>query len=171
MDGCFRSILTIAVMAAALAACATVADKSDESPEAASTRQLYADLERERAARPEVEEVVADYGVPMLRVITTSQLTDGRVVHLRGRIHNPLPEPVHGVWLLFRAYARQGVNNPRELDVVQREMDVSIPSDGTVALRWDLESMYLMGAGGFNVEAYPQRIGDRELSPPPDWKE
>jgi len=143
------------------------------APTSPADRKLYEDFERERAGVAKAEVMQAERSAvtaQMLKVITTDQTTDGRVMKLRGKLYNPLPETVTGAWLIVRLMSHTG-SNATERETAQKEISATIPPGETTALRWDIQSSYLGSSpGGFLVEAYPKRIGDREMDPPPDWK-
>jgi ankyrin repeat protein len=94
------------------------------------------------------------------------QKTDGRVMKIRGKVKNLNAESVHGIRYVVTFYDPTG---SRVLDSVQREVDTTIESEGGILLRLDVESMYLSGGVRFTVNAFPIKVGDRELSPPDGW--
>ncbi len=126
---------------------------------------------REQAMRPGIEQQLASGAPPGLEVRLTDQTTDGRVMKLRGKLRNPLPEPIKGVRMVMRLYSAAPGSN--ELEVLQKEMTSTLASGGTTMIRWDVESMYFgqSGRSGFTLEAYPKRVGDKDIPPPPGWKE
>ena len=176
---CITRLLLVAI-ALALCGC-TAKSPPPGSPERARL-DLYEEFERERAAlrKPEVEypdtaalqkPEVKYPETAMLQVISTDQVSAGSVMKFRGKLYNPLPETVRGTWLLMRLYTSP--ENPRQLDVLQKEMTTTLPSGDSTPLRWDAESMYWGSSGPvwFVIEAYPKRVGDKELQPPAGWRE
>jgi hypothetical protein len=135
----------------------------DESAleQARQERELYGGVEQKGQPDP----------LYRLEVSTTGVMTDGRNLHIRGRLRNPMPEPVDGVRLLFAVYdSGVGTTSPPK-EVVQEEKDVQLPPGGTTALRMDVATMYAKGHGSFRVDAYARRVGGRDIPPPPGWKE
>ena len=157
-------VLTLLVTVALAAGCAPppVAPVLDESAAAqvSRERQLYADVQQQGSAEP----------LYRLEVFTTSLLTDGQVLKIRGKLRNPMPDPVDGVRLLFKAYRRDAKEGDRPLATRQTEKSLHIAAGDSAALRWDVETMYAATEAKFTVEAYAQRIGGRDVSPPPEWK-
>lgn len=108
-----------------------------------------------------------------LEVFTTSLLTDGRFLKIRGKLRNPMPEPVDGVRVLFRIYNMGVGSDAAPIATIQKEKEIHLEGGATTALRLDIETMYAGGAGGgsFRIEAYAERVGDRDIPPPPGWRE
>ena len=103
-----------------------------------------------------------------LEVFTTSVLTDGRFLKIRGKLRNPMGAPVDGVRVMFRVYNSTAGGRP--LQTVQEENSIHLDAGATTALRLDIETMYA-GNGAFRVDAYAERVGDRDIPPPPGWRE
>jgi ankyrin repeat protein len=102
-----------------------------------------------------------------LRVFTSSLLTDGRFLKIRGRLDNEYPEPVHGVRYRVAILLRDA---RRVLDsFIEERPSTVIPAGGSTAIRLDIESGYSGSEGRFIVEASPMRVGDHELPPPAHW--
>jgi hypothetical protein len=166
MDG--KRWIGMALLAVAMSGCAPPTISPQD-------KGLYTEFERERAAQAQAETaqplIAPDTSMPMLQVIMTDQTSAGDVMLLRGKLRNPLYEKVTGARLILHVLsaARPGA---KELETQQKEMSATIPSGGSVPLRWDIQSMY-WGASltGFRIEAYPKKVGDRVIPPPPDWKE
>ena len=136
-------------------------------------KDLYAEFERERAAHPELAESATppNPGMPMLQVIATDQTSSGEVMMFRGELRNPLYEKVTGARLIVHVVTLPS-QGTKELDTKQKEMSATIPSGGSIPLRWDIESMYWGSSPmGFRIEAYPKKVGDRVIPPPPGWRE
>jgi hypothetical protein len=128
------------------------------------------EVQRERALYPGIEKRNID-PTGRLEVFTTSLLTDGRNVKVRGTLHNSMPEPVSGVRLIFRLYPGGPEGGVKPLDAIQKEKSIHLGSGETTALRWDIQTMYADGLFRFTIEAYAKRVGDREIPPPPGWRE
>jgi len=106
-----------------------------------------------------------------LQVFITGQMTDGRNIMLRGLVRNPYPETVDGVRVLFRMLSAPGAEG-RELDRMQKVLDVKLASGEQTGLRWDIQTMYAGPAGGgFQLLAFAVKRGDETLPPPPEWRE
>jgi len=111
---------------------------------------------------------LAEFG--QLAVFTTGLTTDGRNLHLRALIGNPYPDEVEGVRVVFEVLSRIDEAAPA-MDQFQRDMDVTLASGQRTPLRWDLQTMYAgSGSGGFRVQAFAVKRGDKVLPPPPGWK-
>jgi len=136
-------------------------DKSSEQP-----------WRREKELYPGIEKKNIDKN-GRLEVMTTSLLTDGRFLKIRGKLRNPMSEPVDGVRVLFRIYNMGLGSDAAPIETIQKEKEIHLDSGGTTALRLDIETMYAGGAGGssFRLEAYAARVGDRDIPPPPGWRE
>jgi hypothetical protein len=108
-----------------------------------------------------------------IEVFTTSLLTDGRFLKIRGKLRNPMPEPVDGVRVLFQIYNMGVGSDAKPIQTIQKEKKIHLDAGATTALRLDLETMYAGGAGGssFRIEAFAERVGDRDIPPPPGWRE
>jgi hypothetical protein len=112
---------------------------------------------------------LAEFG--QLAVFVTSQMTDGRNLHLRGLVANPYPEPVEGVRILLRMLSGPSAG-ARELDRMQKVLDDRLASGAQTALRFDVQTMYAgVQGGGFLLQAFAIKRGDKELPPPPGWRE
>jgi hypothetical protein len=131
-------------------------------------------MERERELYAGIEKKDID-PLGRLEVFTTSLGTDGRNVKVRGKLRNPMPDAVDGVRIMFKIFRKEPSEEVRPLDIVQEEKALHMVSGGTEALRMDLQTMYAGGAGGYSfffvVEAYAKRVGERDIPPPPGWKE
>ncbi|MBI1815900.1 MAG: hypothetical protein HYR72_13050 [Deltaproteobacteria bacterium] len=127
-------------------------------PEMQRERELYAGTETKGVVDP----------LGRLEVFTTSLLTDGRNVKVRGKLRNTMAETTHGARLLFRIFSS---GESRPLQTIQEDKDIQLESGGTTALRMDVETMYANGNFFFVVEAYAKRVGDHDIPPPPGWKE
>lgn len=102
-----------------------------------------------------------------LRVFTSSLLTDGRFLKIRGRVDNGYGEPVQGVRYRVALLLRDA---ERVLDsFVQERPETTIPVDGSTALRLDIETSYAGSEGRFTVEAMPMRVGNQQFPPPAHW--
>lgn len=131
-------------------------------------------LQRERELYPGIESKTGSVDpLGRLEVFTTGVMTDGRNVNIRGKLRNPMSEPVTGVRLIFKIYGGGVGTTEPPCDSFQEEKAIQIPSGGTTALRMDVETMYAgsSGGGSFRIEAYAKRVGDRDIAPPPGWKE
>ena len=103
-----------------------------------------------------------------LVVYTSSVMTDGRHLKIRGRVENPHNEAVRGIRYRVSLLNRE---SNRVLDTFFEERDdTEIPAEGGAALRLDIASMYAATGGIFAVEAIPMRIGDRDVPGPPEWR-
>jgi hypothetical protein len=109
-------------------------------------------------------------GFGQLQVFITSQTTDGRNLKLRGLIRNPYLEPIEGVRLVFRILSAPSAD-ARELDRMYKVLDDHLAGGEQTALRWDLQTMYAQGGGGFQILAFAIKRGGQPLPAPPDWKE
>ena len=105
-----------------------------------------------------------------LPVFITSQMTDGRNLHLRGLVGNPYPETVEGVRVVLRMLSEPG-EGARELDRVQKVLEDQLATGQQTALRLDVQTMYAMQGGGFRLQAFAIKRGGQDLPPPPDWRE
>lgn len=106
-----------------------------------------------------------------LRVVMTDQTTSGRIMLIRGKIVNPLPQPVTGVRMQLVFVSPDGKGGGKVQDMLQKEFDSTIPPGGSVPFRWDVESTYAYGDNHFIVAAYPRKLGDRDMPPPDHWKD
>jgi ankyrin repeat protein len=107
-------------------------------------------------------------GADALRVFTSSLITDGRNMKIRGRIENPYSETVRGI--RYRVSLIQP-GSMRVVDSFKEERDdTEIPPGGSAALRLDIASMYAASEGYFRVEAVPMTLGSRQIPEPPQWK-
>jgi len=105
-----------------------------------------------------------------LQVFITGQMTDGRNIHLRGLIRNPYLEPIEGVRVLLQVLSAPSMQG-RELDRIQKVLDVHLESGERTALRLDIQTMYAGASGsGFRLQAFAITRGGQALPPPPDWK-
>lgn len=104
-----------------------------------------------------------------LDVVTTDLLTGGRYLKIRGRVVNPNREPVHGIRYRVVLVHRDSM---RVLDSFIEERDDSELGPGeSMALRLDVATMYAGATPGtFIVEAYPMKLGDRDVPEPEDWR-
>jgi hypothetical protein len=134
-----------------------------------STEQVW---QPEKELYPGIEKRNIDNN-GQLEVFTTGLLTDGRFLKIRGKLRNPMPEPVDGVRVLFRIYNTGQGSAAAPIETIQKEKDIHLDGGATTALRLDIETMYAGGAGGssFRIEAYAERVGDRDIPPPPGWRE
>ncbi len=167
-----------------LAGCSAARSTPEEGTAAANSTSLYDELAREKAAldardaaaSQEAKEQAAARlartveSLAPLHVILGSQTTDGGVMRMRGSLQNPHAEKVKGVRLIMHIASHAGPG-AEDLEQLQRQMDVTIPPGDTVPLRWDVESMYFGSGAGFGVEAYAIQLGERQIPPPPGWKE
>lgn len=104
-------------------------------------------------------------GRSMLEVFTSSVVTDGRHLKIRGKVSNPTAETVRGV--RYRV-AILSPDRSRILDTFNEERDDTvIEAADSIALRLDVATTYASGPASFVVEAFPMRLGDRELPEPP----
>lgn len=104
-----------------------------------------------------------------LVVATTDLTTDGRNMKIRGRVTNPFAEEVVGVRYRVSIYLSGSL---RLLDAFIEERDDTVIAAGeTGALRVDVATMYAAGNCRFLVEAYPIRLGAREIPEPAHWQE
>ena len=108
-----------------------------------------------------------------LEVFTTGLMTDGRNLIIRGKLRNPMPDPIDGVRLIFRIYSGGVGTTEKPRDTFQQEKAIQLRSGETTALRMNVETMYAgsEGGGSFQLEAYAKRVGDHDIAPPPGWKE
>lgn len=112
---------------------------------------------------------LAEFG--QLPVFVTSQMTDGRNLHLRGLVANPYPQTVEGVRVLLRMLSGPSAD-ARELDRAQKVLDSRLASGEQTALRFDVQTMYAgVQGGGFLLQAFAIKRGDEQLPPPPGWRE
>ncbi len=106
----------------------------------------------------------------MLSIFITDQTTDGRNVKLRGKIHNPYPEAISGVRLIYLDLAPGAP--PRVLGHVLRIIDQEVGAGQDTPLRWDVQTMYAASPGArFNLMAFAIKRGDQTLPLPPGWEE
>ena len=103
-----------------------------------------------------------------LRISTNSVTTDGRIAKMRGLVTNNYEEPVVGVRYVVTIYDDAG--DP--LDVWRHEVDTTIAPGDRKMMRLDVESMYWGRTGGtrFEIVPNPVKVGERDVSPPPDWE-
>ena len=112
-----------------------------------------------------------DGDLGLLPVFVTEQTSDGRVIHLRGLVGNPYPEPVEGVRVIVRILpAPRG--DAEEVDRFQKEYRTRIGSGDRAALRLDVRTPYAAaeGTGGIFVQAFAIKRGGQFLPMPPDWR-
>jgi hypothetical protein len=95
--------------------------------------------------------------------------TDGRLAKINSRVRNSLNETVHGIRYLVKLTPPDA---QRVLDSFQREVDLTVEPGRSASVRLDVQSMYFGSGGGtrFYVQAFPVRVGDRDVPPPPDWR-
>ena len=132
------------------------------------------ELQRERALYPAIEQKSAGVDpLGRLEVFTTGVMTDGRNIGIRGKLRNPMSEPVDGVRLIFKIYSGGVGTADKPRDTFQQEKTIQLKSGETAALRMNIETMYAgsEGGGSFKLEAYAKRVGDHDIPPPPGWKE
>ena len=133
-----------------------------------------AQVQRERELYPGIETKNASADpLGRLEVFTTGVMTDGRNIGIRGKLRNPMSEPIDGVRLVFKIY-RSGVGTTEKpRDTFQQEKAIQLKSGETTSLRMNIETMYAgsEGGGSFKLEAYAKRVGDRDIPPPPGWKD
>jgi hypothetical protein len=125
---------------------------------------------RTEAARSYVREVTgADLPKPTgLQISTTDVTTDGRIAKVRGMVKNNFSETVHGVRYLVTIY-QQG-SPPRVVDRWQQQVDTTIEPGQRVAMRLDVDSMYLSATMvPASIEAEPVILGDKQMPPPEGW--
>ncbi|HVN86837.1 MAG TPA: hypothetical protein VMW17_18560 [Candidatus Binatia bacterium] len=129
-------------------------------------------LQQEREIYPDVGKNTDAEQLARLEVFTTGVMTDGRNISIRGKLRNPWPERVDGVRLIFRIYSSGvGTTDPPRA-TFQEEKTIQIKSGDTTALRMNIETMYAGGeSGSFRLEGYAKRVGNRDIPPPPGWKE
>lgn len=152
-----------------LAACDPQQRPQRPAVAASQEASLAEDLQREREAHPQLGDKAAeDWG--RLEVSTGSLLTDGRNLRVRGTLRNPFPQPVEGVRVVFEIYAGGPAASARPLDTVQEEKAIRIAPGDTAPLRLDVQTMYAAD-NRFLVAAFAKRVGDREIAPPPGWRE
>jgi len=89
---------------------------------------------------------------------------NGQMLIVRGTLHNPYDEPVEGVRLVLRLLTAGEA--PRELDRIERDLDVSIPPGGKVALNREVMSGYAYVFNSIAVAAFAKRRGAVDLPPP-----
>jgi hypothetical protein len=160
-----------ALSAAALLLCVvTIACEPPPGPGRTPDTVTADEIERERQLYPGIEKRNVDAS-GRLQVFTTSLLTDGRNLKVRGKLRNPMPEAVDGVRLIFRIYGGGPGTTAKPLETVQKEKSIRIKAGETTALRWDVQTMYASGQGSFSIEAYAMRIGNRDIPPPPGWRQ
>ncbi len=157
--------LLVAAFGVAVASCAPPKPPATD----AATEQAW---QREKELYPGIETKNVD-PQGRIEVFTTSLLTDGRFLRIRGKLRNPMPEPVDGVRIVFRIYNMGVGSNAKPIETIQKEKKIHLDAGATTALRLNIETMYAGGAGGssFRVDAYAERVGDHDIPLPPGWRE
>jgi len=107
--------------------------------------------------------------VGALRIFLTDQTTDGRFLKLRGKIINDYAEPIDGVRMIYLGLAAG--DEPRILDHKLKIVEAQIAPGASEMFRWDIESIYMGGAGGrFQVLGFAIKRGATTLPLPPGWE-
>ena len=108
--------------------------------------------------------------VGVLPVFITDQTTDGRNIKLRGKIHNPYPESILGVRLVYLDVVPGAPE--RVLGYALRIMDLELGAGQDAPLRWDVQTMYVGSPGArFRLMAFAISRGGKHLPLPPGWEE
>lgn len=102
----------------------------------------------------------------VLEIFTSSVVTDGRHLKIRGRVTNLYPDTVEGVHIRVLLFSS---DMQRELDRFHEELTVQLAPGESDALRVDIASMYAASEPRFVVEAEPVRLGGKEYTLPADW--
>jgi hypothetical protein len=103
-----------------------------------------------------------------LAISTTDLTTDGRFAKVRGRVTNPHAQTVDGIRYLVRIETRG--DQPRTLDRFQYDTTERVEAGQAVAMRLDIESMYLSTANQLAIIALPKKLGEQPVPVPLDWQ-
>ena len=94
---------------------------------------------------------------------------NGRLLVIRGKLHNPYDVPVSDVRLIIRLLAAG--DQPRELDRVEKDLDVAIEPGGEVTFSRDMDTSYAYVFDKIAIAAFATHRGATEFpTPSPDME-
>ena len=92
---------------------------------------------------------------------------NGRLLVMRGKLHNPYDAKVEGVRLVVRLLSSGEV--PRELDRVEKDLDVTIEPGREFRFNRDVETPYAYVFDRMAIVAFAKRRGETQVpAPSPD---
>ena len=90
---------------------------------------------------------------------------DDQTLVVRGKIRNPYDQPIDGVRLIVRLSTAG--HEPRELVILEREIDVQIEAGEEAAFNRELATSYSKVFAKISIAAFAVRRGTQTLSVPP----